>query len=440
MVLTILSKLGPEFSVFVSTFHSVRFTSGATWKMPSLEEFIESLTQEQTKLINMGKIKGPKVHALTVQYGSGHQYHKSKYKYKRKSHANPKKEGYSKPFNDASGSKGGKGRKGEKCTYFHKGFHPESTCMQKKIDLMTQILQQNNLGDRIPEGAKKKKPEDQNPKKGNSSHALISINSSLDAWIIDSGASHHMDTTKEVYYSLDACKGPPILMGDNSPVEVTDKGRIELTNKSFENVLHVPKLSVNLLSMYQMKNYGTRKKFIFTPDAVDIYDMKTNSRVSTGEVNHQSRLYTFSEFIEPDFALLLTHVDESSRIWHERFGNLNFRYMKQLRKKGLVDGLPDIHFSKGICEGCVLGKHPQEKFDKGKTQRDSSPLDLIHSDLMGPFPHPSIKNQGTCSFFFDDFSCFTWIFFLRKKSEVFQHLKDFKALVETQSGKKIKIL
>ena len=51
----------------------------------------------------------------------------------------------------------------------------------KKIDLMSQILQQNNLGYRIPEGAKKKKLEDLNPKKGNSSHALISIKSSLDA-------------------------------------------------------------------------------------------------------------------------------------------------------------------------------------------------------------------------------------------------------------------
>jgi hypothetical protein len=96
--------------------------------------------------------------------------------------------------------------------------------------------------------------------------------------------------------------------------------------------------------------------------------MQTNSRVATGEVNHQSRLYTFSEFIEPDSALLLTHADESSRIWHERFGHLNFRYMQQLSKHILVDGLPDIHFSKGVCEGCVLGKHPQEKFDKGKSQ------------------------------------------------------------------------
>jgi hypothetical protein len=81
-----------------------------------------------------------------------------------------------------------------------------------------------------------------------------------------------------------------------------------------------------------MINYGTKKKLIFTPDVVDIYDMPTNSKFSTGEVNHQSRLYTFSEFIEPDSALLLTHVDEISRIWNVMFGNLNLIYMQQLRK------------------------------------------------------------------------------------------------------------
>jgi hypothetical protein len=133
---------------------------------------------------------------------------------------------------------------------------------------------------------------------------------------------------KSVYSSLYEFKGPPILMGYNSSIEVIGKGRIELTNGSFENVLHVPKLYVNLLFVYQMTNSGTRKKFIFTPNYVDIYDMQTNSEVATSEVNHQSRLYTFFEFVELDFSLLLTHADESSRIWNKRFGHLNFRYMQ----------------------------------------------------------------------------------------------------------------
>jgi WD40 repeat protein len=117
-----------------------------------------------------------------------------------------------------------------------------------------------------------------------------------------------------------------------------------------------------------MMNSGTEKRVIFTPNSVDIYDIQTNSRVVTSEVNHQSRLYTFSEFIEPDSALLLTHADESIRIWNERFGHFNFRYTQQISNHILVDGLTNIHFSKGVCEGCVLGKHPQDKFDKGKSQ------------------------------------------------------------------------
>ena len=75
---------------------------------------------------------------------------------------------------------------------------------------MSQIIQKNNLGDHILEGAKKKKTKDQNLKKDNSNHALIAFKSSPDAWIIYSMASHHMVTKKEVYYSLDASKGPPI--------------------------------------------------------------------------------------------------------------------------------------------------------------------------------------------------------------------------------------
>jgi hypothetical protein len=88
-------------------------------------------------------------------------------------------------------------------------------------------------------------------KKGNH-HDLLEINSSYESWIIDSGASHHMTSKEEVFTSLISCFGPPILMGDDTPIAIAGEGRVELPNGSFENVLNVPKLSINLLPVYQI--------------------------------------------------------------------------------------------------------------------------------------------------------------------------------------------
>lgn len=87
----------------------------------------------------------------------------------------------------------------------------------------------------------------------------------------------------------------------------------------------------------------------FTPNAVNIYDLHSSSKIATGEVNNEARLYTFFEFIESESSLLFTHADDSSRLWHERFGHLNYRYMQQLSKNEMVEGFPNISFSKGVC-------------------------------------------------------------------------------------------
>ena len=64
--MNILLKLGPNYLVFVSTFHATKLTARA-WKMPSLAYFMESLTQEQDKLVMMGTIKPSKDQALVVE-------------------------------------------------------------------------------------------------------------------------------------------------------------------------------------------------------------------------------------------------------------------------------------------------------------------------------------------------------------------------------------
>jgi hypothetical protein len=66
LILSILSKLGLEYIVFVSMFHTMIFTSGSTWKITTLDHFFEFLTHEQDKLIKMGTIKDANARALVV--------------------------------------------------------------------------------------------------------------------------------------------------------------------------------------------------------------------------------------------------------------------------------------------------------------------------------------------------------------------------------------
>jgi hypothetical protein len=88
-----------------------------------MEKFVDSLTHEQEKLIQMSLIKDPKELALTMHDEKG----SSKHKGKGKSHLEPKKDGYSKPFNNSSGSKDSsnskKKKKGKKYIYWNKLNH-----------------------------------------------------------------------------------------------------------------------------------------------------------------------------------------------------------------------------------------------------------------------------------------------------------------------------
>lgn len=68
----------------------------------------------------------------------------------------------------------------------------------------------------------------------------------------------------------------------------------------------------------------------------------------------------------------------------------------------MVKGLPAIEFFDGVCEGCALGKHSQEKFQKGNAWRASSPLEIVHSDLMGSFLEPSMRKDKYVITFIDD--------------------------------------
>ena len=134
-----------------------------------------------------------------------------------------------------------------KCTYYNKVYHPESSCMKTKIDMLTQLLKNNNIS--LPDFSKKREGGS-NSEDRERLHALVSGTSSSPRFIIDFGASIHMVSIKETFSSLDMSKGPPIVLGDDSLTDSLAKGRIDLDHGKFNNVLYVLGLSSNLLSVY----------------------------------------------------------------------------------------------------------------------------------------------------------------------------------------------
>jgi hypothetical protein len=109
LILSIFSKLSSEYVVVVSTFHTLSFTLGETWKITTLDHFIESLMHDQDKIIKMGTIKDSNAHKLVVHERNITLNPNSRKKGKGKVHSKHNKKGNSKPFDDSSNSKGGKG-------------------------------------------------------------------------------------------------------------------------------------------------------------------------------------------------------------------------------------------------------------------------------------------------------------------------------------------
>ena len=88
-----------------------------------------------------------------------------------------------------------------------------------------------------------------------------------------------------------------------------------MNNGVFKDVLYVPNLTSNLLSVYQMTHYGGGNKFEFLLDLVVVKSIKDDSMVAIGEANHDSRLYTFSSFVPKSNAqALLIHSNTERKL------------------------------------------------------------------------------------------------------------------------------
>ena len=90
------------------------------------------------------------------------------------------------------------------------------------------------------------------------------------ALLIDSRASNHMMVERDSFSSLETGKSIPIQMGYDFTIISEGQGTFDLEHGYFSNVMYVPSLASNLLSVYQMTHTGVPKRFSFSPDDVEI--------------------------------------------------------------------------------------------------------------------------------------------------------------------------
>ncbi|GJZ93069.1 putative ribonuclease H-like domain-containing protein [Tanacetum coccineum] len=139
--------------------------------------------------------------------------------------------------------------------------------------------------------------------------------------------------------------------------------------------------------------------------------------------------------------LFAKDTSDESKLWHRRLGHLNFKTVNKLVKGNLVRGLPSKLFENDeTCVACQKGKQHRASC-KSKTENSISlPLHLLHMDLFGPTFVKSLMKKMYCLVVIDDYSRFTWVFFLATKDETSGILKSFITGIENLVDHKVKVI
>ncbi|KAJ9567220.1 hypothetical protein OSB04_003186 [Centaurea solstitialis] len=139
--------------------------------------------------------------------------------------------------------------------------------------------------------------------------------------------------------------------------------------------------------------------------------------------------------------LLAKASKEDSWLWHRRLCHQNFKDMNKLVSKNLVKGLPETRLSKDtLCPACEQGKMTRSSHPPRMDTNSKSPLDMIHMDLCGPTRTESLARKKYMLVLVDEFSRFTWLEFLRAKSDAVDRIIAFIKRIQVLLGRRVKKL
>nr|GEV08646.1 hypothetical protein [Tanacetum cinerariifolium] len=164
----------------------------------------------------------------------------------------------------------------------------------------------------------------------------------------------------------------------------------------------------------------------------------TNVLLKTHRQHNMYSIYLNNIVPHKDLTCLVAMAStDESVLWHNRLGHLNFKTMNKLVRHNLVRGLPSKCFKNDhTCVSCLMGKQHKASCKTKLVHSVSKPLRTLHMDLFGPTSVSSLNHKWYCLVVTDDFSRFTWTFFLKTKDETSGILRNF--ITEIENLKELK--
>lgn len=292
----------------------------------------------------------------------------------------------------------------------------------------------------------------------------IQIPAESQTWFPDSGATHHV--TPDAHHLT---QGAPfsgseqVHIGNGQGLNITSVGSSQFLSPSFPNVtltlndlLVVPSITKNLVLVSRFAK-DNNVYFEFHPSyccvKCQVYDRvllkgnlgsdglysfqqlyflpSTSKAVKSSSLSHPA-IHTV---IKPNNPADNCSSFSNFAIWHRRLGHAHAGAVRII-----LDLCKVPYQNKSItdfCSGCCLGKAHRLHSPASKTVY-TKPFELIFSDLWGPAPHLSTCGYLYYITFVDAFTRYTWIYFLKKKSDALAAFHQFYSLINTQFSTKLK--
>lgn len=185
-------------------------------------------------------------------------------------------------------------------------------------------------------------------------------------WCLDSGCTSHMCNNQSKFQDLERAEHRLVNLASHTSIEIVGKGTVKLitsngvdnTTVNFEDVLNVPDLRTNLISVPKITSKGYQ--VTFDRSSASVLDNK-------GKVKLRAELRNGLYYVnEQDQFAAKAEVDmKMSNImkWHLRLGHLNEGSIRELARKEAAIGI-QIANDEALqpCEVCLKGKLTQTSF------------------------------------------------------------------------------